>query len=404
MGTVATPQPWRRALQAHVRDHVAGVRLTVLHDAQEAFASRVDVVVVDDTLDFLTPTQALALRDQGARIVGVYDPSGRHGRGIRAFEQLRVDAAVPLADVPEGLLAELATLTRHGRLRDGIPAPAAPFPIGPAQRNGHGSMLAVAGGTDSPGRTELAIALAAAITARGESVMLVDVDEHNPSVARRLGYQVAPNILDALTAVETGAEFAVAQRAGFAPGEVDFDVVTGLATTDDWPQLRHLGRLLAAVTLRWRHAVIDTEPTCQPDQIPPGGARNAATRAALSAADHIVAVCTATPLGVLRLLDWATGAAELIGDRPTTIAVNRAPSSKFHQDQLREQLTANLPARFTEDVWFLPEDRRVREAAWDGISVQRGRYVEAVDALADRLAPRQTAHAPTRHSRLRTKR
>jgi cellulose biosynthesis protein BcsQ len=405
VGTVATPQAWRRALQAHVRDHVAGVRLVVLHDVQDAFASRVDVVVIDDTLDFLTPTQALALRDQGARIVGVYDPSGRHGRGIGALEQLRVDAAVPFGDVPDGLLAVLATVNPHGRrLHDQVAAPAAPFPISPAQRNGHGTRLAVAGGTDSPGRTEVAIALAAAIAAWGEPVVLVDVDEHNPSAARRLGYQVAPNILDVLTGVETGAELAVAQRAAFAEGEVDFDVICGLATIDDWPQLRNLGRLFTAVMLRWRHVVIDTGPSCQPDHIPPGRARNAATRAALSAADQIVAVCTPTPLGVLRLLDWVTGAAELIGEHPTTIAVNRAPSSGFHQDQLREQLVANLPARFTGDICFLPDDRRVRDAAWDGTVVERGRYAEAVNALAGRLAPRQSAYSRRRRSLLGTKR
>jgi MinD-like ATPase involved in chromosome partitioning or flagellar assembly len=391
VGTVATPQPWRRALQAHVRDHVAGVRLVVLHDVQDAFASGVDVVVVDDTLDFLTPTQALALRDQGARIVGVYDPSGRHGRGIGPLEQLRVDAAIPVVDVPVGLLAELATVNLHGRRHDQINTPPAPFPVSPAQRNGHGTMLAVAGGTDSPGRTEVAIALAAAIAAGGEPAVLVDVDEHNPSVARRLGYQVAPNILDVLTGVETGAELAVAQRAAFAQGEVDFDVICGLATIDDWPQLRDLGRLLTAVTLRWGHTVIDTGPSCQPDHIPPGGARNAATRAVLSAADQIVAVCTPTPLGVLRLLDWATAAAELIGERPTTIAVNRAPSSKFHQDQLREQLVTNLPGGFAGDICFLRDDRRVRDAAWDGTVVPRGRYAEEVNVLAGRLAPSQRA-------------
>ena len=402
VGLVATPQPWRRLLHAHVRDHVAGVRLTVLHDPHDALTARVDVVVVDDTIDFLTPTQVLALRDRGTRIVGVYDPSGRQGRGIEALEHLRVDVAVPIGAGPEALLTELTTITPGRRPDGGVVAPPVVASVGPAQRNGFGTVLAVAGGSDSPGRTETAVALAADVAARGEPTVLVDLDEHSPSVARRLGYQLVPNILDALTALQTGGPVPTARRASFAADPLGFDVITGLATTSDWSQLRSIDGLFAALSARWRYVVIDTGPSCEADQIPPGGLRNAATRAALGVADHVVAVCSPSPVGVLRLLDWATAAAALVNARPVTLAVNRTPRSKFHEDQLHDQLVTNLPADFAGDVVFLPDDRAVRDAAWDADPVRRGRYAAAVRGLADRLAP-QRPHARARRSLLRSK-
>lgn len=160
IGMVATPQPWRRALQAHVRDHVAGVRLMTLHDTSDALAADVDVVVVDDTLDFLTETDARALRDQGTRIVGVFDPSGRQGRGRRPLDDLKVETALPITAGPEALLDVVATLTpgRRDRIDDG--ALEVGTPVVDSQPGRRGSVVAVSGGSDSPGRTEVAVALA----------------------------------------------------------------------------------------------------------------------------------------------------------------------------------------------------------------------------------------------------
>lgn len=403
VGLVATPQQWRRDLHAHVRDHVAGVRLVVLHDSTEAFTAGVDVVVVDDTMEFLTPTQALALRDQGVRVVGVYDPRGRTGRGRAAVDVLGVDTALDVASPPERLLAAVATLSpaRAGARAEAAAAARAaaaapqvrsnggpPHPP-PAPPGGRVALVAVAGGSDAPGRTETAVALAAALAARAGPTLLVDLDEHSPTVARRLGFHVAPNVLDALVAVQARTPLGgiVGQRAAFAPGEVGFDVVCGLANPNEWAQLRDVRALLRSAAETWSYVVVDTGPSCAADQVPPGGTRNSATRTALRQADHVVAVSNPTPLGVLRLLDWATSGVELSSGRPLTVVVNRAPADRYARDQLHNQVAANLPHPGLVAIDFLPSDAKVTQAVWDAAVVRPGAFTAAVDRLAASLVP-----------------
>lgn len=410
VGTAATPQRWRRQLQAHVRDHVAGVRLVVLQDAVEAFSSGVHVVVVDDTMDFLTPAQSVALRDQGVRVAGVYDPRGRQGRGRQVLDNLGVDVLVTIHDPPEALLDQVARLTparpgsravdgngssaRHGALVDD-PVGRAGVP-GAATRGGQagatgvgGSVIAVVGGSDSPGRTEVAVAVAATLAARRGPTVLADLDEHNPTVARRLGYHLAPNVLDALVAVQAGAFLGpvLAQRAGFAQGQTGFDVICGLANPNDWAQLRDVTTLLGALARTWPYVVVDTGPSCDADQIPPGGARNSATRTAIRAATDVLAVCTGTPLGVLRLLDWAAAAVELLGGKPMTVLVNRAPGDGFGRAQLADQLAGNLPKGTVRDVVFLPDDTKVVQGVWDASLVPPGPFATGVQNVVGRLVP-----------------
>jgi MinD-like ATPase involved in chromosome partitioning or flagellar assembly len=415
IGMAATPQRWRRELTAHVRDHVAGVRLVVLQDPREAFSSGVQVVVVDDTMDFLTPAQAVALRDQGVRVVGVYDPRGRQGRGRLAVEQLGTDVLVTIDDPPEVLLDQVARLTPvrphpadgNGRtaagavglpgdvgLVPGSPGTAAglapgPGPGGRAASGTGGSVVAVVGGSDSPGRTETAIAVAAVLAARSGPTVLADLDEHNPGVARRLGYHLAPNVLDALAAVHAGAFLGtiVGQRAPFAEGPVGFDVICGLANPNDWSQLRDVTTLLTALRRAWPHVVVDTGPSCEPDQVPPGGARNSATRTAIRSATAVLGVCTGTPLGVLRLLDWAAAAVELLDGKAMIVVVNRAPPDRFARDQLVDQLAGNLPRGTLQDVVFVPDDHKVVQGVWNASLVASGPFTGGVQGVTAQLVP-----------------
>lgn len=393
VGVVATPQEWRQRFTFHVRDHVSDSALVVksLHEPAEAFDDvDVDVIVVDDTLGFLTPTQVVALRGKGVRVVGVCDPTGRRGKGRAALERLGVDAVVAIGHDPAALVevvADLAARNRRAGRNGQDAAPALPV----ATSGGQASVvIAVGGGSDSPGRTETAVGIARSIALRGSSVVLVDLDEHNPSVARRLGFGLTPNVLDALAAVASGAELApvVAQRGPIGGGEVGFDVVAGLVNPSDWAQLHDVSRLLEAAARTWPYVVVDTGGLCAADQMPPGGLRNAATRVALRRADHVVAVCAGTRSGALRLFDWSASAAELV-DGAVTLAVNRAPRDGFRRGELVEQITTTLPAHLCRDIEFLPLDPRLAAADWEAAPPTDGPFTAAIDSLVDRLVPRR---------------
>jgi MinD-like ATPase involved in chromosome partitioning or flagellar assembly len=391
VGVAATPQPWRREFEFFVADHVDALRLVPLHDAAEAFGD-VDVMVIDDTLTFLTPVEVMALRDRGVRVVGVHDPSGRAGRGRGALERLGVDAVVSADAGPEALVEVVADLgpARLRRARSNGRAPAGRAP-GPDTSEGS-VVVAVGGGSDSPGRTEAAIAVAHWLARWGERVLLVDLDEHNPSVARRLGYHLTPNVLDALAAVATGADIgqAIGRRAAVGGGEVGFSVVPGLANPGDWAQLHDVANLLDAAARHWRYLVVDTGPVCGSDQVPPGGTRNAATRAALRRADHVVAVCNGTRSGVLRFLDWAADAAELV-DAPVTVAINRAPRESFRRAELRDQMIGNLPDHLVGEVVCLPPDRLLGDADWHAALPASGPFTRAIESLVRRFGSPQAA-------------
>jgi MinD-like ATPase involved in chromosome partitioning or flagellar assembly len=394
VGVVATHQEWRREFTFHVRDHVPDSALVVksLHEPADAF-EEVDTVVVDDTLGFLTAVQVVALHDLGVRVVGVYDPSGRRGKGRMALERLGVDAVVAISDDPAALVDAVADLpagSRRNRRNGHDTAPALPVAVGGAQAS---VVISVGGGSDSPGRTETAVAIARSIALRGSRVVLVDLDEHNPSVARRLGFGLTPNVLDALTVVAAGADLAgvVAQRGAIGGGEVDFDVVAGLVNPSDWAQLHDVSRLLDAAGRAWPYVVVDTGGVCAADQMPPGGIRNAATRVALRHADQVVAVCNGTRSGMLRLFDWASSADDLLTANAVTLAVNRAPRDGFRRGELVDQIATTLPAHMCGDVEFLPPDPGLAAADWEAAPPTDGPFSAAVDLLVDRMVPRRPA-------------
>jgi MinD-like ATPase involved in chromosome partitioning or flagellar assembly len=176
--------------------------------------------------------------------------------------------------------------------------------------------------------------------------------------------------------------------------------VCGLTSSADWSQTRELSGLIGALRSGWEYVVVDAGPQCGPDQIPPGGARNAATRTALRLADHAVAVCTATPMGVLRFLQWATSAVELLGHKQLTVLVNRAPRESFHRSELIDQITSNLPSGAIARIEFLPADRSVAAAVWDGTPVGTGAFRDAVQSAVEAMRPSPTGRRTGRRRTL----
>ena len=61
IGIVASSREWRTVLQAHVRDHVAGIRVQILREPRLALELDLDVVIIDDTSSFLTKDKVVRL-------------------------------------------------------------------------------------------------------------------------------------------------------------------------------------------------------------------------------------------------------------------------------------------------------------------------------------------------------
>ena len=234
-------------------------------------------------------------------------------------------------------------------------------------------LIAVWGPHGAPGRSTLAVQLAALLAAPDRGVALVDADTHAPALALMLGLtDDGPGIAAACRRAELGlldgAELSRLSSPVESSGGI-VDVLVGINRPTRWPELSAT-RLQAALDAcrTWSAVtVVDVAASLEADEEIisdlDGPRRNAATLTALRSADRIVAVAAADPLGIAR---FVRGYAELraeIGDVPVTVAVNKVRPGPLGIDA-RGQIRRALD-RFSgiRDVHFLPFDQRALDAA-----------------------------------------
>lgn len=376
---VVSPRGWAERLHRFIADHGgARVRARVL-DAREAVDHPYAVLVVEDLTSFLTPRLVAEVHERGRRVLGVFDPDEPWGR--QRLEELHVDETLP-ADAPperfvqtiQGLAAgielerELATLVDEQT------------DIAEEDDPGRGVVTAVGGPSGGPGMTELAIEIAVALHARDGSTVLVDADGNAPCIAQRLGMRLHPNVRTAIDAVEhrTGTlagSLQVLPRGGPA-------VLAGLVDARDVQQLRPADLLgvLEELAARHRHVVVDVGGRL--DGTGPGGTEPLGA-AVLASADRVVGVGAPTPVGVARLLTWAADVRILATATPVSLVVNRAPRARFERGELATEIRRTAGVSI---LAFVPDDRRVQRAAWDGTTVGSGAFTRAVTGLVEELS------------------
>ena len=394
VGIVYTPLEWRPAFQRYVRDYVAGVSLRLVRDSRMAMEEHLDVLVVDNDTSFLSPPFVAALRGRGVRILGLYDPDEPDLRGANALQKLGVDRISPSALAPEDLLAQLQELAPVRDLDHRFEEVVAGLDLDDAADRG--TVVAV-GGPPAAGATEVAIALTDVLATRRRCVLL-DVDEVDPGVARRLQLGLYPHVLSALDelsgavvpgdADRTVGPFTsvLARSANGADNPHGFDVITGLANRRDWALIHgdEVGALVDGLADRWACVVVNLGPHL--DDLSRYVDRFAGSRAVVAIAEDVVGVCEASPRGLLRFLDWLSDVDELAPGQRIHLAVNRTPRSPFRQGELQAQLHEHAGPRLAS-LTFLPEDAAVSRAAWDGVVVGRSRFRRAVEELAAKVAP-----------------
>src|SRR5690606_24894370 len=114
-----------------------------------------------------------------------------------------------------------------------------------------------------------------------------------------------------------------------------------------------------------------------------GEGRFGLSRGLIRIADVVVAVGLGQPVALTRLVRWVTEAAVLAPDRPMHVAVNRVGRSPHQRAEVEAELGRALPGL---PLSFLPEDRRVSEAAWAGTTVPGGPFRRAVRKIVGAAA------------------
>ncbi|MCU1582315.1 MAG: regulator [Microbacteriaceae bacterium] len=203
--------------------------------------------------------------------------------------------------------------------------------------NGRGEVIAVWGPAGSPGRTTLAINVAAEIAAAGYTVALADVDTHSGSIAPALGLlDEAPGFAaacrlagaDSLTHSELER---IGQRYLSSGGS--FWVLTGIGRPNRWPELS--GDRVVATLRECRSwvdfTIVDTGSSLENDEEISSDLfaprRNAATISALREADEVIAVGSADPVGLSRFLRAHADLVETLETERVTVVMNKIRAS-----------------------------------------------------------------------------
>ncbi len=233
---------------------------------------------------------------------------------------------------------------------------------------GGGRIVAVWGPAGSPGRTTVAVNMAAELSAAGTEVLLIDADTYGASVAASLGlFDESAGLAQACRLADQGGFGAVELARVITTVAVQggrLGVLTGITRPDRWPELRPaaLAKVLdsarssAAVTVIDCGFCLEADEELSFDTAAPR--RNGATLRCLELADTVLAVGAADALGVPRLVRALAELREAVPSAVPTVVFNKVRASSIGRSpehQLREawdrfgsshRIAAFLPADF----------------------------------------------------------
>ena len=245
---------------------------------------------------------------------------------------------------------------------------------------GTGEITAVWGPAGSPGRTTVAVNLAAELAADGRSVLLIDADTYGASVAAFLGLlDESAGLAHACRLADQGAlDLAGLHRtiALVAVRGARLGVLTGVTRSDRWTELRpaaltrvlELSRQLVDVTVVDCGFCLEVDEELSFDTVAPR--RNAATLCCLDAADTVFAVGAADAVGLPRLIRALAdlqAAVPAIAPRVVLNKVRAAAGGRGPERQLREAWDRFGPSAPVQA--FLPADFAAADSALLGGSV-----------------------------------
>ncbi len=445
---VALPDSWEAQLVAGLR---ASTRLEVVRRCVDladllaaAAAGQGRVALLSAELRLLERSCVAQLEEQGLIVVGVTAPADEdQERRLRQLgidvvigsdaSALAVESAVDAARAGRGVNDRLAALMAPGAgtpqwsptqtfPTQTAPTPAtsrqASEPVEPAPDEGavRYRRIAVWGPAGAPGRSTIALNVAAELARGGVSTLLVDADPYGGTLAAALGLidEVA-GLAAAVRSAEHGLLDLPALSA-LAPQVLpQLRILTGLPTGHRWIELRPVGlahvldvaRELATVTvIDCGFSLEDDEDLSYDTQAP---RRNGATVTAVDSADLVLVVGSADPIGMQRLVRSLRELRErqLASTRQVVVTKVRASAvGSRPQARLAEALATFADV---QQAHLIPDDR----AALDG-AMLAGRTLaeyaphsparQAIAELTRLVVPPAQGDPPQRSGRVRIRR
>jgi MinD-like ATPase involved in chromosome partitioning or flagellar assembly len=369
LALVFSPEPWVEDLHRHVSHHGGARVRQIVVEPSVALDEEYDVLVVSDRWPALTHGFVLAVHERGRAILGVFDPDEPAGKDH--LVELGVEATIAADATVDEFVAALHLLDlRAPSARRAEP----PSSVHDAADHPVGTLVAVSGPRGS-GVTEVALGVALALSRRARSVLLLDAHESAPAIAGRLGLAIEPNLRSAVDACAHGLgtlDGCVVPVAVTGRGRLH--ALAGHPSAIAASQVSSQDVLDVVAAARRSHdvVVVDVEE------------RSATARVVTDPADTVIGVVHASPVGVVRGIEWVVDG---IGHRPTIpfhLVVNHAPRSRFRQEEIRAEIERTIRP---SSLSWCPHDRAVEVAAWDGAPATRGGFHAACERVAAGVEP-----------------
>lgn len=398
-GTTGSPGPlvvlvladgagWEPALLAALDRERRTVVLKRCLDLEELLATaasgQAGAAVVPAATPGLDGPALAGLRDQGVRLVAVVDDARPDADAVRArLRALGVRSwvsAPQVAEVPSLLLAPEPPPSAPSPQLPGLPGTPPPSPAGVGGApHAPGRVVAVWGPRGAPGRSLVAATLAAGLARRGRPVLLVDADPAGGSLAAQLG--VLDDVSGLLAAARAAAGdtldpagLAAAARL-IAPG---WALLTGLPRAERWSEVRP-GALTGIVGVARRHGDVVLDTGAVLEEVGAGApgatgglggigartARHQLTAEALAAAQEVVVVGAADPVGLGRLARGLVELRDRVPGTPLRVVVNRVrPTLGWSERQIVDLLAdVAAPLAPVHGPHLVPEDRAATDRA-----------------------------------------
>ena len=231
-----------------------------------------------------------------------------------------------------------------------------------------GRVVAVWGPAGAPGRTMLAANLAVESAEAGRPTLLVDADVYGGVLGNAFGLlDESPGLAGACRQAANGRlDLAELTRLVWTVG-TNLRLLTGISRADRWPEVRPsaipvllgVARSMAPVTVVDCGFCLEADEEITFDTAAPR--RNGATLAVLGEADVVIAIGSADPPGMERLVRGLAELREMVPDTQPLVVLNRSRRTAASADEAVAAL-----ARFTGlgVTAILPEDRSNTDKAW----------------------------------------
>jgi len=420
--TAGSGQGWENELVAALDR--PGSPMTVLRRCVDigdvlavATTGQAAVAVVSADLRRLDTDAVNRLRSSGVAVVGVHPAADENARtrllriGISALvaddagvDALVAAARVAVAEITDTESAALPVSFGASNPRAALPPPGTgadvQIPDGPPLR---GSVVAVWGQTEAPGRTLLATNLAVEAAAQSMPTLLVDADVYGGVVSSAFGLlDESPGLAGACRLAASG-RLDLGALAGlcWSLGD-DLRLLTGISRADRWPEVRpsaiplvlDAAREMAPLTVIDCAFALEADEEISFDTRAPR--RNGATLTVLAEADLVLVVGSCDPPGLERLVRGLAELGDAVPDAVPRVVLNRCRSSVGSESE-----AVAAVRRFAGlDVYArLPEDRAATDRAWRrGVALAEAAPRSPLRSAIAELA-RSVSRLPVRSSR-----